>query len=59
MLLTEHTQKIQEQVVQLIDFMKEMGVEIDESASDGKDYCGLIEACRVAFQNYSENKTAL
>lgn len=37
--------------------MKETGVEID--GADGKDFSNLIEACKVAFQNYQENKTAL
>ena len=41
--------------------MKEMGVNIEPSSEDSNqnDFGEIIEACRVAFQNYQENKTAL
>lgn len=41
--------------------MQELGVEIDEdsSAETAEDFSRLIQACKVAFQNYHENKTAL
>ena len=42
--------------------MKEMGVNVEPSSEDGhpdNDFVEIIEACRVAFQNYQENKTAL
>ena len=44
--------------------MKEMGVNIEPSTSGEddvghRDFGEIIEACRVAFQNYQENKTAL
>jgi len=41
--------------------MKQMGVSIEEDRKSGDedDFESLIRACKVAFQNYQENRTAL
>ena len=43
--------------------MREMGVNIEQtqtaSDEDGSGFGEVIESCRVAFQNFQENKTAL
>ena len=65
-LLNEHKEKLKDRAKDLLDLMKEMGVNIStdrqqqSSDYDGQqDFSDVVEACRVAFQNYSENKTAL
>jgi len=42
----------------LVELMQELGVEI-EGESETEDFSALVDACKVAFQNYHENKTAL
>ena len=41
--------------------MNELGVEVDDDCGteSAEDFSKLIEMCKVAFQNYHENKTAL
>lgn len=47
--------------------MKDMGVNIEQQTESaeakaeeaGQDFSELIQACKVAFQNFQENQTAL
>lgn len=70
LLLNEHMDKMRSRSKELLDLMKEMGVNIEQPTASGEDEGGdggrgssdleeVIEACRVAFQNFQENKTAL
>lgn len=63
-LLNEHKEKLLDRVTELISLMREMGVNIDQSQTaegedESNDFGEVIESCRIAFQNYQENKTAL
>ena len=44
----------------MLDLMKDMGVKIEPTAEDDEsELSSLIQAIKVAFQNFEENKTAL
>ena len=59
-LLAEHKENLKVRTTQLLELMKEMGVKIEQSAEDDEsELSSLIQAIKVAFQNFEENKTAL
>ena len=60
-LLAEHKENLKVRTTQLLELMKEMGVKIEPSAEDddNSELGSLIQAIKVAFQNFEENKTAL
>ena len=61
LLMTEYTDKLKARVASLLELMNELGVEVDDDCvtESAEDFSKLIEMCKVAFQNYHENKTAL
>ena len=58
LLLAEHSTKFKESADKLVALMKETGVTVDFNEDSG-DLGELISACKTAFQNYQENKSAL
>ena len=62
LLMAEYSEKLKERAAQLVELMQELGVEIEDSnAQQDPDhgFGALIQACKLAFQNYHENKVAL
>ena len=62
LLMAEYSEKLVQRAAQLVALMQELGVEIEDSGAqeDADDGFGaLLQACKVAFQNYHENKAAL